>query len=361
VVNKKLGFVDGHDGAGFNFYIGARFSFFNPLIFFSRQRQDVRCKLAKMEGLKNVDEDGDLIVERRSGLQNSRHPEDLFLSELHQDIILDKERIKSEVDETITEYDFEGSSLSIRHRMATPLGKVGLQVWKGAVLLSEYILHGRDVSLKDAVVLELGAGCGLVGLVAARAGARKVYCTDIGHDVLLNCQKNVEHNNLRGTVTVRRLDWAAIDEESFHPTLTIRGNFGWTPGEFDELCKTVNVILAADVVYDDALTTALMRTCLSVLLRASKGTYVLLALERRDCFTVQDMQVRAPAYDYWRSLFQSTEPIVPDGFRWSKDNEQRTTDNHLVMGWGMALVGHRVDFGSQGNLQIWRLHAERKP
>jgi predicted nicotinamide N-methyase len=203
----------------------------------------------------------------------------------------------------------------------------------------------------------LGAGCGLVGLVAARAGARKVYCTDIGHDVLSNCQKNVQHNNVRGAVTVRWLDWANIDEESVHPAF--RGKFGWTPGEFDELCKTVNVILAADVVYDDDLTTALMRTCLSVLLRASKGTYVLLALEKRDCFTVQDMQVRAPAYEYWRSLFQSTEPIVPDGFRWSKDNGQRT-DNRLEMG-GVAMVGHLVDFGSQSNLQIWRLHAERKP
>lgn len=309
-----------------------------------------------MEDLKNVDEDGDLIVERRSGLQISRHPEDLFLSELHQDIIFDRERIKSEMDETVTEYDFEGSPLSICHRMATPLGKVGLQVWNGAVLLSEYILHGRDVAMKDAVVLELGAGCGLVGLVAARAGAGKVYCTDIGHDVLSNCQKNVEHNNVRQyQVTVRWLDWADIDEESVHPVF--RGKFGWKPGEFDELCRTVNVILAADVVYDDELTSALMRTCLSVLVRAGKGTYVLLALEKRDCFTVKDMQVRAPAYEYWRSLFQSpTEPFV------QKDNGQ-ATDNYLVMG-GVALVGHRVDFesqiGSQSNLQIWRLHAERK-
>lgn len=301
-----------------------------------------------------MDEDGDLIVERRSSLSKSRSAEDVFLSELHQDIIFDRDRINNGcVDETVTEYSFQGApiTISIRHRMATPLDKVGLQVWRGAALLSEHIVQGRQVTLNDAVVLELGAGCGLVGLVAAHAGARKVYCTDIGLDVLENCQSNVDRNNARGSVTIRWLDCAgggdARQGASDRDDLSTASTFDWTPGEFDELCKQVNVILAADVIYDDHLTAALMRTCLSILLQAAQGTCMLFALEKRDCFTIKDMDVRAPAYDFWRSLF-STSRGLRDVY-----SQGIATENHLCID-GAVLVGEIVE--DQGNLQIWRLH-----
>ena len=59
--------------------------------------------------------------------------------------------------------------------MSTPLEDVGLQVWRGALLMADYLIH-NFVRFRDSVVLELGAGTGLVSIVAALA-AQTVFCT----------------------------------------------------------------------------------------------------------------------------------------------------------------------------------------
>lgn len=100
--------------------------------------------------------------------------------------------------------------VSIRHALATPLSSVGLQVWRGALLLADYILSLADDHpgaggaagapgtaeqaqlqckqhadggaavppgpLHGITALELGAGSGLAGLVLA-ATARRVFLT----------------------------------------------------------------------------------------------------------------------------------------------------------------------------------------
>lgn len=53
---------------------------------------------------------------------------------------------------------------NVEHFKATDLTLVGLQVWRGALLLADYIFHKRD-EFKDKRVLELGSGVGLTGLV----------------------------------------------------------------------------------------------------------------------------------------------------------------------------------------------------
>ena len=62
-----------------------------------------------------------------------------------------------------------------------------LQVWRGALLLADYVL-AHSHALGDCVGLELGAGAGLAGLALAAAGARRVFLTDVGAAVLANCQ-----------------------------------------------------------------------------------------------------------------------------------------------------------------------------
>lgn len=48
-------------------------------------------------------------------------------------------------------------------------------MWRGALLLADYILFQRDL-FQGRTVLELGAGTGLASIIAATV-ARTVYCT----------------------------------------------------------------------------------------------------------------------------------------------------------------------------------------
>lgn len=76
--------------------------------------------------------------------------------------------------------------MSPEHAMSTTLEAVGLQVWRGSLLMADYILYHGDRLLSNAVVLELGAGTGLVSIVAGLK-ARHVYCTgQLCHDVAIS-------------------------------------------------------------------------------------------------------------------------------------------------------------------------------
>ena len=75
------------------------------------------------------------------------------------------------------------SRYSAEHAMSTPLEDVGLQVWRGALLMADYLVH-NPVRFQDSVVLELGAGTGLVSIVAALT-AQTVFCT--GMRYTLSC------------------------------------------------------------------------------------------------------------------------------------------------------------------------------
>lgn len=68
------------------------------------------------------------------------------------------------------------NDLHVEHAMSTTLEKVGQQVWRGALLMTDYLLSQGNPRLQESVVLELGAGTGLVSIVAA-SKAQQVFCT----------------------------------------------------------------------------------------------------------------------------------------------------------------------------------------
>ena len=83
--------------------------------------------------------------------------------------------------------------------------------------------HG-EIGLKGADVLEVGAGCGVVGFLAARLGARRVTFTDYLPGLLSNLDKSVELNaeaSVGCELRVRHLEWLAsvpgLSEESARP------------------------------------------------------------------------------------------------------------------------------------------------
>ena len=80
----------------------------------------------------------------------------------------------------------------------------GVALWPAAIALA-YELAARGEELKGKTVLELGAGTGLPGIVAASLGA-KVVQTDRQELAMTVCKRNGEQNNIRG-LEHRLVDW----------------------------------------------------------------------------------------------------------------------------------------------------------
>ncbi|KAG7493418.1 hypothetical protein JOB18_008710 [Solea senegalensis] len=89
-----------------------------------------------------------------------------------------------------TQYSLCGQELKIRQLFGANLG-VAAPVWESALLLCRF-LEQQHVELRGKRVMELGAGTGVVGILAARFGAA-VTLTDLPHAVP-QLQVNVSHN-----------------------------------------------------------------------------------------------------------------------------------------------------------------------
>ena len=87
----------------------------------------------------------------------------------------------------------------------------GVVLWPAAIALA-HDLASREHGLRGARVLELGAGTGLPGIVAATLGARVVQ-TDRDQLALSACRRNCERNGVE-TVEHRLADWTAWEDSA---------------------------------------------------------------------------------------------------------------------------------------------------
>ncbi|XP_032501746.1 EEF1A lysine methyltransferase 3 [Phocoena sinus] len=120
---------------------------------------------------------------------------------------------------------FCGHVLSITENFGSRLG-VAAHVWDAALSLCNYF-ESQNVDFRGKKVIELGAGTGIVGILAALQGG-DVTITDLPL-VLEQIQGNVQANvPAGGGAQVRALSWG-IDQHVF-------------PGDYD-------LVLGADIVY----------------------------------------------------------------------------------------------------------------
>ncbi|KAM8893446.1 uncharacterized protein mettl21ca [Spinachia spinachia] len=127
-------------------------------------------------------------------------------------------------------YYYVGQEISINGALDCYAGTV----WPAALALCHYLdTHREDLSLVDKAVLEMGAGTGILSVVAALLGA-SVTATDLP-EVLGKLQANVMRNTrgrCRYSPRVAALSWGQ-DLESTYPASVYRYDY----------------VLAADVVY----------------------------------------------------------------------------------------------------------------
>ena len=73
--------------------------------------------------------------------------------------------------------------------------------WASGQVLAQYILQQPQM-VRNKVVMDFGAGSGIVGIAAKMAGAKRVICCDIDSVSLTSCQANAQLNG----VTAELLD-----------------------------------------------------------------------------------------------------------------------------------------------------------
>ncbi|XP_033728544.1 protein N-lysine methyltransferase METTL21A-like [Pecten maximus] len=130
-------------------------------------------------------------------------------------------------------------------------------VWDAAVVLCEYLEKNKDL-INGKTAIELGAGSGIVGIVAALLGG-KVTITDL--DTALKYINEVVDENLKDNpgvdVDVKGLDWTK----------------DWTKFTAD-----YDVVLGADIIYIEELFDDLLKTFLQI---CNENTVVLLSWRYR--------------------------------------------------------------------------------
>lgn len=151
-------------------------------------------------------------------------------------------------------------------------GTTGLCSWQASVALADWCINNYRI-FKDKTVLELGAGVGLTGIaIALKCSPKKIALTDC-HSQVLNflCENVLKNLNDKNTsintsgklllkesvdantvVEVYNLPWEAINEEVCH-----------------EIGK-VDVIVAADVIYDCDLFLSLINAIKCFLLNGTE-------------------------------------------------------------------------------------------
>ncbi|XP_057328193.1 methyltransferase-like protein 22 [Microplitis mediator] len=194
---------------------------------------------------------------------------------------LKNKEIKYDSDEDLILDRTKTGQLFIEHSISTELQLVGLQVWRGAFLLADYIFDNPKI-FKNKNIIELGSGVGLTSIVASML-AHQVTCTDINsHGIIELIKRNFERNSryIKAKFDVMELNFLDCN---------------WSSDLTEKILETT-IILAADVIYDNEITEGFVDT-LSKLLDSDTKRTAYVALEKRFVFTIADLDSVAPMYE----------------------------------------------------------------
>ncbi|XP_004525915.1 protein-lysine N-methyltransferase EEF2KMT [Ceratitis capitata] len=161
-------------------------------------------------------------------------------------------------------------------------GTTGLCSWQASIALADYLVQNSDI-VNNKCILELGAGTGLCGMIL-------LQCCDVRHILLtdgsMECIELMKENvcrNFKGIVelcsgeyefkgrwlNLKQLQWDAIDKMKW-------------PNN-----NRTDIILAADVVYDDTVFEALTYAIDFVFKLRKDKCEMLLAATVRNEYTLQ--------------------------------------------------------------------------
>lgn len=129
----------------------------------------------------------------------------------------------------------------------------GMAIWRGSEVLADYLIQNPTL-VQNKSVLELGAGVGLVGLVAYHLGASRVLCTDGDERVLLNLRRNIERNRMGSSPRTCDITSIPPDATQTTPSSSVQVRcpqliWGKQLDLFREEYGTSQVLLGTDLFY----------------------------------------------------------------------------------------------------------------
>ncbi|NWI18824.1 MET22 protein, partial [Crypturellus soui] len=294
----------------------------------SNPKNERELNIKGLEAL--LDDDGDLEVVRRPQNASDLEEEDLLRDRVCPVILVREEDDAFEDEE---QEHICSDVIKIEHTMATPLEDVGKQVWRGAFLLADYILSKWDM-FRCCTVLELGGGTGITSIIMGTV-AKRVYCTDVGEDLLAMCERNVALNKHlidqgSNEIKVKELDWMQADF-----CTDLEAPYSWSEAEIADLHDHCTVVMAADVFYDDDLTDALFRMLYRITHNLKNSCTVYLSIEKRLNFTLRHMDVTCEAYSHFRNTLNDLENL--------QDGKMKYTVEPIKLDFCQFLIYERTE------------------
>lgn len=202
--------------------------------------------------------------------------------------------------------------LKVSTSATTDYDLTGQILWPVALMLSYYLGSNPDNILDKKNALELGAGTGLPGIVAAKY-ASKVAVTD-GNDIVMELlHENVALQPNAEQIHACKLVWGDI-----HDLTRVM-----------HLMGHVDVVVAADVVQWPAVVEPLWHTVKALLWNSSNPIFILGIVNRAS--STYDMAFKLAEDMGFTSRRVSPEEFLPDGVipACCREYGGRTTEIHL--------------------------------
>lgn len=117
-------------------------------------------------------------------------------------------------------------------------------VWPSSLVLSAYLVSNAKLC-ERSIFYEIGAGCGLPALVAAKLGASKCYVTEKDNDIQIELLKtNVCRNGLDNICHVRVGNWGENISNTIKCDFILGSDVFYSSEDFDIIITTVFSILS---------------------------------------------------------------------------------------------------------------------
>ena len=128
-------------------------------------------------------------------------------------------------------------------------GGEGLHLWEASVVLTRYCLQNKDI-FKNKSVIELGTGCGLLGISILKQIPLISHYTfsDYQDSVLNNLNNNLAKNNLKDNkkYDILKLDWRDYEKIDLKYDIILGSELIYQGGFIKELAKLINKLLKDD-------------------------------------------------------------------------------------------------------------------